>query len=128
MNKALALAGMDPSQYEGKDMRKSPDFAALEELTKPAKLDTSGAWDFDLDSMSSPAVDISPAEEPEIADQSVDKASGYAQTKTDSKEMSEYEKLSLAAVLEQNKILQTVKTASVNSADAQEKIAKYASV
>ena len=61
MNKAFEAAGLkSPAPGESS----SDQMAQLEELTSPAALDTSGAWDFDLDDMSSPTVDIAPKEVP----------------------------------------------------------------
>ena len=61
MNKAFEAAGL---KSPAPGVSASDQMAQLEELTSPAALDTSGAWDFDLDDMSSPTVDIAPKEVP----------------------------------------------------------------
>ena len=123
MNKALALAGMDPSQYEGKDMRKSPDFAALDELTNSAKLDFSLADDIELGDMSTPQVDIEPDAVEELDKERGMSTTEFAQRKAeDSNVLAEKIDQLIAVQTQGNAINEKAKNAAVETAETNQKI------
>ena len=123
MNKALALAGMDPTEYEGKDMRKSPDFAALDELTNSAKLDFSLADDIELGDMSTPQVDIEPDAVEELDKERGMSTTEFAQRKAeDSNTLAEKIDQLIAVQTQGNAINEKAKNAAVETAETNQKI------
>ena len=125
---AFKLAGID-TKYVGSGHGESDAaFAALEEMIKPLEMDISGADDIDLDDMMSSDIDISPEVEAEDIEAKESTAKAFAQSKTDTREMTEFEKRTLALQEQQIQRLTKIETLTSDSADSQQKIATYASV